>query len=203
VATDASLIARPDGDALIEDSPGDDLIQRLDDPQIASSLAVILDHADLLATLIVGLDGLLRRAEVIGDSLASGVAEVRELSASSNGQRPWPSVDVAALSDTVTRLSAAVVDATPALDRLLHSPLTDPQTADVLAQVGEALLEGKRAAAEDPRGPKGVFALMRVTKDPDVSRGLGFMIQIARAFGRKLAPPDRPKDPRAPRHAAA
>jgi hypothetical protein len=203
VAAHASLITRPDGDELIEDSPGDDLIQRLDDPQIASSLAVILDHADLLATLVLGLDGLLRRAEVIGDSLASGVAEVRELSASSNGQRPWPSVDVAALSDTVTRLSAAVVDATPALDRLLHSPLTDPQTAEILAEVGEALLEGKRAAAEDPRGPKGIFALMRVTKDPDVSRGLGFMIQIARAFGRKLAPPERPKDSRTPRHATA
>jgi Protein of unknown function (DUF1641) len=202
VATHASLIARPDGDELV-DSPGDDLIQRLDDPQIASSLAVLLDHADLLATLVLGLDGLLRRAEVIGDSLASGVAEVRALSASSNGQRLWPSVDVAALSDTVTRLSAAVVDATPALDRLLHSPLTDPQTAEIFAEVGEALLEGKRAAAEDPRGPKGIFALMRVTKDPDVSRGLGFMIQIARAFGRKLAPPERRKDSRAPRHATA
>jgi len=203
VATHASLIAGPDGDELIEDSPGDDLIQRLDDPQIASSLAVILDHADLLATLILGLDGVLRRAEVIGDSLATGVAEVRELAASSNGQRPWPTVDLAALSDAVTRLSAAVVDATPALDKLLHSPLTDPQTADVLAEVGAALLEGKRAAAEDPRGPKGVFALMRVTKDPDVSRGLGFMIQIARAFGKRLAPPERPKDSRASRHTAA
>lgn len=203
MAAHASLIARPDGDEHIEVSPGDDLIQRLDDPQIASSLAVILDHADLLATLISGLDGLLRRADVIGDSLASGVNEIRDLAAASNGQRPWPSIDVAALSDSVTRLSAAVVDATPTLDRLLHSSLTDPQTADVLAEVGEALLEGKRAAAEDPRGPKGVFALMRVTKDPDVSRGLGFMIQIARAFGRRLAPPEQPKDSRAPRHAVA
>jgi Protein of unknown function (DUF1641) len=203
VAAHASLTARPDGDELVVESPGDDLIQRLDDPQVASSLAVILDHADLLATIIMGIDGVLRRADVIGDSLASGVAEVRELAAASNGQRPWPRIDVAALSDSVTRLSAAVVDATPTLDRLLHSPLTDPQTADVLAEVGEALLEGKRAAAEDPRGPKGVFALMRVTKDPDVSRGLGFMIQIARAFGRRLAPPEQPKDSRAPRHAVA
>jgi uncharacterized protein DUF1641 len=203
VAAHASLTAHPEGDELVEDSPGDDLIQRLDDPQIASSLAVILDHADLLATIIMGVDGVLRRADVIGDSVASGVNELRNLAAASNGQRPWPSIDVAALSDSVTRLSAAVVDATPTLDRLLHSSLTDPQTADVLAEVGEALVEGKRAAAEDPRGPKGVFALMRATKDPDVSRGLGFMIQIARAFGRRLAPPEQPKDSRAPRHAVA
>ena len=202
MAAHASLTAHPEGDELVEDSPGDDLIQRLDDPQIASSLAVILDHADLLATIIMGVDGVLRRADVIGDSVASGVNELRNLAAASNGHRPWPSIDVAALSDSVTRLSAAVVDATPALDRLLHSSLTDPQTADVLAEVGEALVEGKRAATEDPRGPKGVFALMRATKDPDVSRGLGFMIQIARAFGRRLAPPEQPKDSRA-RHAVA
>lgn len=203
MAAHASLIESLDTDELIAESPGDEVIARLDDPRIASSISLILDHADLLATLVVGLDGLLRRAEVIGDNVASGVAEVRDLAASGNGQRPWPSVDLAALSDSITRLSAAAVDATPAIDRLLHSPLADPQTADVLAEVGHALLEGKRAAAEDPRGPKGVFALMRVTKDPDVSRGLGFMIQIARAFGRRLAPPEQPKDSSAPRHAAA
>jgi Protein of unknown function (DUF1641) len=203
VAAHASLIDSLDTDELIAESPGDEVIARLDDPRIASSISLILDHADLLATIIVGLDGLLRRAEVIGDNVASGVAEVRDLAAAGNGQRPWPSVDLAALSGSVTRLSAAVVDATPALDRLLHSPLTDPQTADVLAEVGEALLEGKQAATADPRGPKGVFALMRVTKDPDVSRGLGFMIQIARAFGKRLAPPEPSKEGGTARHAAS
>ncbi|MEE6140227.1 DUF1641 domain-containing protein [Mycobacterium sp. 050128] len=197
----ASLIESLDTDAFVAESPGDEVIARLDDPAIASSLSLILDHADLLATIVVGLDGLLRRAEVIGDSVASGVAEIREVAVARGSQQTWPSIDLAALSDTATRLSAAVVDATPALDRLLHSPLTDPQTAEILADVGEALLEGKRAADADPRGPKGVFALMRVAKDPDVSRGLGFMIQIARAFGRRLAPPEPPKKA-AGRHAA-
>jgi Protein of unknown function (DUF1641) len=203
VAAHASLIEGLDADALIAESPGDEVIARLDDPRIASSLSLILDHADLLATLIVGLDGMLRRAEVIGDSLASGVAEVRGLVANGNGQRPWPTVDIGALSDSITRLSAAVVDATPAIERLLHSALTDPQTVQILAEAGEAVLEGKQAATADPRGPKGVFALMRVTKDPDVSRGLGFMIHIARAFGRQLAPPEQTPKTGAPRHSAA
>ncbi|GAS90678.1 DUF1641 domain-containing protein [Mycolicibacterium brisbanense] len=188
MAAHASLIESRESEDLIADSPGDAIIARLDDPQIAASLSLILDHADLIATMIVGLDGLVRRAEVIGDNVASGLAEVRDLAASSAGTARWPAVDLAALSETVARLSAAVVDAAPALDKLLRSPLTDPQTADVLANAGEALLEGKQAAAADPRGPRGVFALMRVTKDPDVSRGLGFMIHIARAFGRRLAP---------------
>ena len=203
MAAHASLIESLDTDALVAESPGDEVIARLDEPAIASSLSLILEHADLLATIIVGLDGLLRRAEVIGDNVASGVAEIREVVASRTGQQLWPSVDFAALSDSITRLSAAVVEATPAVDRVLHSPLTDPQTAEVLAEVGEALLEGKRAATADSRGPKGVFALMRVTKDPDVSRGLGFMIQIARAFGRRLAPPEPPKKGGPGRHSAA
>src|SRR4029450_13103960 len=86
VAAHASLIESLDPDDLVAESPGDELIARLDDPRVASSLSLILDDADLLATLIVGLDGLVRRAEVIGDNLASGVAEVRDLAASSNGQ---------------------------------------------------------------------------------------------------------------------
>lgn len=185
MAAQGSLIATFDSDELVEESPGDELVARLDDPKVASSISLILDHADLLATIIVGLDGMLRRADVIGDNLAAGVAEVKELAG--NGQRPWPSIDLAALSDAVTRLSSAAVDASPALERLLHSPLADVKTADVLADLGEALLEGRAAAAADPRGPKGVFALMRAAKDPDVSRGLGFMIHIARAFGQRLA----------------
>lgn len=200
MAAHGSLIATFDSDELVDNSPGDDLVARLDDPRVASSISLILDHAELLATIIVGLDGMLRRADVIGDNLASGLAEVRELA--SNGQPPWPSVDLAALSDTVTRLSSAVIDAAPAIDRLMHSPLTDVKTADVLADLGEALLEGRQAAEADPRGPKGLFALMRVAKDPDVSRGLGFMIHIARAFGQQLAPSGTPPASGNGRHAA-
>lgn len=200
MAAHGSLIGTFDGDALVDDSPGDDLVARLDDPKIASSISLILDHADLLATIIVGLDGMLRRADVIGDNLAASVAEVKGLAV--NRDRPWPSVDLAGLSDTVTRLSSAAVDAGPAIERLLRSPMTDVKTADVLADLGEALLEGRDAAAADPRGPKGIFALMRVAKDPDVSRGLGFMIHIARAFGQRLAQSGTPLASENGRHAA-
>ncbi|UNB49921.1 DUF1641 domain-containing protein [Mycolicibacterium sp. YH-1] len=199
MAVHAALATGIDEAELLTESPGDRLIQRLDDPGVASSLSLILDHADLLAVVIVAVDGLLRRADVIGDSVSASVGEARQVIAAANGQRSFPQVDIAALSETVKRLTAAAVDATPALDRLLHSSLTDPQTADFLAQAGDALLEGREAAEADPRGPRGVFALMRVTKDPDVSRGLGFMIQVARAFGKRLATPaDEQHNPRHP-----
>lgn len=183
------------------ESAGDRLVQRLDDPEVAASLAQILDHADLLATAVVAIDALLRRADVIGESVASSFAEARQVAAASTQNRSLPKIDIAAVSDTVTRFTAAAVDATPALDRLLHSALVDPQTADFLALAGDALLEGKQAAESDPRGPKGVFALMRVAKDPDVSRGLGFMIQVARAFGKRLGP--EAKEATGARHSAS
>jgi len=72
------------------------------------------------------------------------------------------------------------------LNKILNSPLVDPQAADVLADLGEALVEGKAAAAADPGGPKGLFGLWKVSKDKDINRGLGFLIQVARAFGRQL-----------------
>ncbi|EKF24404.1 hypothetical protein C731_1609 [Mycolicibacterium hassiacum DSM 44199] len=184
MSADVSLITDSENE-LTADSPRNDLIRRLEDPKTAAALGQLLDHAELVAFLVDSIDGFVRRADVISDSVASGVAEVKQL-AGSNGQRPWPAVDVAALSETVARLGAAAAAAAPVVERLLNSPLTDPQTADTLAQLGEAVVAGRQAAAADRRGPKGIFALMRATKDPDVARGLGFMIHIARAVGRSL-----------------
>lgn len=184
MAAQVSLIS--DSEADQSATPRDELIRRLEDPQTAASLERILDHVDLLATLIDGLDGFVRRADVITGSVSDGINEVKQLALANNGQRSWPGVDVAALSDTVTRLAAAAANAAPALERLLNSPLTDPRTADTLAELSGALVEGREAAAAERGKPKGLFALMRATKDPDVARGLGFMIQIAKSVGHTL-----------------
>ena len=56
----------------------------------------------------------------------------------------------------------------------------------MLAALGQALVEGKAAAAADLGGPRGMFGLWKVSRDPDVVRGLGFLIQVARAFGRRI-----------------
>ncbi|GAA0615139.1 DUF1641 domain-containing protein [Sporichthya brevicatena] len=55
---------------------------RLDDPQVAAALSNLLDHADLLAVLLVGLDGFVSRSEMIGDALAEGVDDFRQIAAS-------------------------------------------------------------------------------------------------------------------------
>ena len=202
MTANGSLIAASEPDELQAPTPGAELIARLDDPQVAASLSLILDHADLVATLIAGLDGMLRRSDVISESVVSAIEEVKGATAGYKGQKLLPDIDIATLRTSVTNLSTAFIDAAPTFNQLLRSPLTDPQTAQTIADMGDAVLEGRAAADADRRGPKGVFALMRVTKDPDVLRGLGFMIHVARAFGRKLAQDPPRASERGPRHSA-
>ncbi|WP_301150127.1 DUF1641 domain-containing protein [Mycobacterium simiae] len=176
-------------------SPADQLRDRLDDPAVAASLNDLLDHADLLAILLTGLDGFVRRGDEITGTLASAFDELRTGAREVSGANlpsfdglasELRSVDVQALAASLSSLAAALVTATPALTKILQSPLVDPQAADVLAELGQALIEGKAAAAADPGGPKGLFGLWRVAKDKDINRGLGFLMQVARAFGKQL-----------------
>ncbi len=169
-------------------SPADQIRDRLDDPNVAASLNTLLDHADLLAVLVTGLDGFVRRGDAITDSLSSAVNDFKGAAAAGvvPGADALKGVDLPGLAQSLATLSNSLVGATPAINTLLSSRLTDPQAAEVLAALGQALVDGKAAAAADPGGPKGLFGFWKVTKDPDVVRGLGFMIQVARAFGRQV-----------------
>ncbi|OAN30058.1 DUF1641 domain-containing protein [Mycolicibacterium iranicum] len=175
---------------VVEASPADLLRERLEDPAVAASLNALLDHADLLAVLVVGLDGMVRRGDEISESLSSAVGELRGPAASlpglSQARAEFGSIDVSSLVVSLAGLTRALVDTMPVLNKLLHSPLADPRAAEVLADIGAALVEGERAAHAHPDRPKGLFGLWRVSKDRDINRGLGFLIHVARAFGRQL-----------------
>lgn len=171
-------------------APSDEIKARLDDPQVAASVNMLLQHADLLAILLTGLDGMVRRSDEISDNLTSAIGEFKGdfqgRSIAIPGAAALKGVDFAGLAASLATLSDKVIGATPAINSLLASPLTDPQAAEVFGQLGRALVEAKAAAAKAPEGPRGVFGLLKTTRDRDVARGLGFLIQVARAFGRQL-----------------
>jgi len=50
--------------------PAQALAKRLAEPRTAAAVNTLLDHADLLALLVSGLDGLVSRGDTITDSLA-------------------------------------------------------------------------------------------------------------------------------------
>jgi hypothetical protein len=168
--------ARVVANAQVVRSPVDGLRARLDDPQVAAALDDLLRHADLLATLVDGLDGLVRRGDVITDSVADAVGELR-------GAAPWAGTDLPELARSIGTLSGAVVGATPALNTLLTSHLTDPRAVEVISQLAAALVEGRDRVHDGEPAPTGVLALLRALRDPDVARGLGFFLQVAKAFG--------------------
>ncbi len=165
-------------------TPADSVRDRLDDPQVAAALNTLLDHADVLAVLVSGLDGFVRRGDTITNTVSTAVAEFRGASAAGiPGADALKGVDLQSLASSLATLSGSVVGATPALNTLLSSGLTDPQAAQVLASLGDSLVDGKAGAANPP---KGLYGLWKATKDPDVARGLGFLLAVAKSFGRRV-----------------
>lgn len=156
------------------------LRSRLDDPAVAEALNTLLDHADLLAVMVTGLDGILSRGDTITDSLADGITELRTAG----------SVDSSQLVDTARRLSAlapALRERLPLLEALLTSDaLADPQLVDLLGAASKAFVRGTQDAKRSDASVKGVVALVKALKDDDVGRTLGFLFSVARAFGQEL-----------------
>lgn len=158
--------------------PADAIAERLNDPAVAASLVTLLDNADLISTLVLGLSGLIARSETIMDSVVDGLEDFR----ASNGFRPAGAPSLADLSTVTSEL----VEAAPALRSVLNSAMTRPETIALLAMMSEAATEGvERARANDTR-VKGALGAMRTLKEPEVQRGLGMMIEVARALGRRL-----------------
>ena len=136
-------------------TPADTVRDRLDDPQVAAALNTLLDHADVLA--VPGQwTGRLRPPRRHGlRALSSAVSEFR--GASSAGAIPGAEAFRSGPADPGRQSGhpvRSVAGATPALNTLLTSKLTDLQgRAQVLASVGDALIDGKTGAANSAEGP--------------------------------------------------
>ncbi|MBX7453251.1 DUF1641 domain-containing protein [Mycolicibacterium sp. 3033] len=149
---------------------------RLDDPRVADALITLLEHADLLAVLVSGLDAFVRRGDDIAANLTSALGEFQ-------GQ----SVELGQLSASLSELSGGLVHAAPALTTLLRSPLTDPAGAELIAALGEAMVSARRSVPSAPRGIRGLWKTLRgAAKDPDVTRGVVYLLEVARIFGRRV-----------------
>lgn len=140
----------PDG-SLIASSPADALLSRLEEPQVAAAINDLLDHADVLAVMVVAIDGFVRRGAAIADAFTEALGELR--GALPGSQQPYRA---------------------------------DPKAIDIITQVTRALVAGAEAAKTEPMKLSGFFSLLHMLKDDDVARGLGFLLQVVRAFGREL-----------------
>lgn len=165
-------------------SSSEPLLAKLEEPRVAAALQDLLDHADLLAILVVGLDGLMRRGDEISATISKAIGELRVAAAGSS--ESLRSLDLPKLAGSLRVLSAAVADATPGLEALLRSDLTDPRMIEAVSMVSRSVIRGTEQAKTEPLKPNGVLPLLRALKDEEVARGLGFLLQVARALGREL-----------------
>lgn len=173
----------------------DTLKERLDDPQVAAALNNLLDHADLLAILVVGLDGFVGRTETIGEAIAEGLADIRGVAASNPALE---SVDPGELLSSAIALSTALPKLTPAvtrvveaglIDDLLDSGIVSAEMVDQIARLGRGLTAGAERARTDPIEIKGLFSLTKLLKDPDIRRAIVYGAAVAKSIGIELASP--------------
>ncbi len=167
------------------------LIAKLNEPGVANALSNVLNHADLLALLVEGLDGFVSRSEVIGDSVISSIADVRR-AAEADGASD---VDVAGVLKSVVQLAGVLPKAAPgmvsavesgAIDRLLTSELVSSQAVDQIEIVARGLTQGSARFASNPVEVGGLFSLGRLLKDPDINRALSYFATVAKAIGSEL-----------------
>lgn len=160
--------------------PVDAVVERLNDPAVAAALVSLLDNVELLSTLVHGLSSFVERGDTIMDSLATGLTELRTANAESPRKVELPSLDQ--LSD----LAGALTRATPLITDVLDSHMVSPETVDVLSLVSEAAVEGAANARKQGSTVGGLRAALRILKDPEVGRGLGLLVEIAKSLGRRL-----------------
>lgn len=163
--------------------PIEGLVARLDDPSVAAAVHQLVDHVDLLAILLVGLDGLVSRGDTIAEGLAEGIDELR------SADRPQGLPELSGLLALLTQLrssAGALGGALPALERLLRSDLLDAQVIDAASTVSRAIAAGARRAQAEQARTSGVRALLRLLRDDDVALALGFVVSIAKALGQEL-----------------
>ncbi len=166
--------------------PAQALAARLEDPAVAAALHRLLDHADLLAILVVGLSGFISRSETISDSLADGVTELRGIGAGAGLPSPG---ELATLLQQLLTLTGPLTHSLPALEQLLTSDLADPRVIETASMASRAIIAGGSGPRATP--VTGILGLLRALRDEDVSHALGFVLGIAKSLGQELRAPGR------------
>lgn len=158
---------------LLTSSPAEALRARLDDPEVAAALSTLLDNAEVLALAVHSLDGLLRRAEVIGAGVETGIGDLRRLADSARF-----------LVGPTRKLAEQAPGIADAAEALLDSGMFNRDVVTLLGRFATAFVSGAEAARRDGTTVNGALSALRALKDPEVARGLGLLLEVARALGR-------------------
>jgi uncharacterized protein YjgD (DUF1641 family) len=168
----------------------DELLDRLSQPANLRALNSLVDQLPLLAVLVEGIDGLARKGDVITDTIAEVLEQLRAAGRASG-------LDLRETTEQLATLIPTFAEAAPAIKRVATSSIVHEDAVAVVGETGLALAAGYETAQREKArvGPTG---MLRATRDPDVQRGLGFLIEVAREIGRQLDEPAAAPAPSTP-----
>lgn len=161
--------------------PLDVVKDRLNDPDVAASVLRLLDSAELLSVLTTGLSEFLARGDTIIDSVAGSVRELQGVAPDTTS-----ATRAREKASELRSLAGHLTDAMPSIDRLLVSGMLDPRMIDLLTLISDSAVEGAAHAADNSTTVRGVRGTLKALRDPDVQRGMGLLVEIAKSLGRRL-----------------
>ncbi len=150
------------------------LLESLAEPNTLTALKALLGKLELVSFLLDGLDGFLSRSDTWIESVAAGVADLKQAA---------PEIDGEKIRKVVATLPS-LVDAGTVLS---EAGMFDPKTVQVLADVGRTV-----AASHDeirqapPQRAIGVFDLLRALRDPEIQSSVRLALYVAKRYGRGL-----------------
>lgn len=158
----------------------DALDAMLADPEIRQSLAVIVANAPTLAAMAAMGTALLQRGPEITDNINASIRMLRTEGEGGSTNKLSSAVTALAELAPVTTALAARSDT---ITGFLDSPILDPQIVAVVGLLGESAVEADRRTRGKQVEVGGVFALLKVLKEPEVQETLGFLVEFAKVFG--------------------
>lgn len=168
------------------------ILEQLGNPKTIDSLQRLLSKLDLAVFALEAADGFLRRGDEIADSVASGLGELTNIDTGIDlekvktlaAQLPGlidtgASLVEAGMPEKLARLSDVGI-------KLANAGMFDQRVLDVLSEVGQSVAESYAAMKLEPPRPLGIFGLMGALKDPNVSKTLSFLLEVAKRYSQKM-----------------
>lgn len=159
------------------------LVNRISQVETATSILSLLDRIELLSLLLSGMDELLQRGDTIADSISDGISEMKRISTEVNSSK---TISISDLISNFSKLTISLSDQAPAISALLDSGMLNNDVVDLLSTAAGAAVEANFNSRKPGSTIKGVRALLRAMKDPEVSRGITFVVELARSLGRRM-----------------
>lgn len=186
-----------------------ELVGLLNNPETLQALKETLQYAPLLAFLTKGLNDFISRGDEIAENVTEAFNEFKPKSDSETsaelgqilGQLPILLPSLAKNLPTIAENLPPLLENAPSLMKtsvklgeiadsegvqaFLNSGMLSPELVSLLGEAGETAIKTHQEFKANPR-EFSLWGAYKETKDADVQRGLGFLLELSKNLGKML-----------------